>query len=144
MEKGPLIISFRSGIPIKTWLLLGGLVFYLLLLGGRIAAGRDLRGLNAAPVLIPVAVGVFNALRQTVRLYENGIWVPAAPDKTPARFLAWSQIDRYQFEGDSLYLAGTESMLKGGPVRSATLIVPQDAQAQVMSVLAGHVGTTSG
>jgi hypothetical protein len=94
-------------------------------------------------VFVPFAGVVATTLRRTVRIYENGMWVPAAQDKTPARFLVWSQIDRFQFEGDSLYLAGTQSMLNGGPVQSATILVPQNDQAQVMSVLAGHVGLTS-
>lgn len=139
MEKGPLIISFRSGIPKSTWLLLAVLVFYLVIVGSRFASGRSVRWLDAGPALIPVAIAVGTTLRRTVRIHENGIWLPQSEDKVPARFLTWSQIDRYQFEGDSLYLAGTESTLKGGPVQSATLIVPQNAQAQVLSVLAGHI-----
>jgi hypothetical protein len=139
MEKGPLILSFRSGVSKSAWVLFAVLVVYVGALIFRLIDGRHLRWLDAAPALIPIVASGSTVFRRTVRIYQNGIWVPASEDKVPARFLTWSQIDRFQFEGDALFLAGTESMLKGGPVQSATILVPPGVQAQVMSVLAGSI-----
>lgn len=141
VDRGPLILSFRVPFDRSTWRTLA---------------------LSAAVVAVPafasfkrrshwytwdlmwpgvwLAIALVQNYQRTVRFYLNGVHLPAGQDrKARSRFLKWTQIERFHFDGAMLDLEGTSDALKGGPVSGTTIRVPSEYQAQVMSILAGNI-----
>ena len=83
------------------------------------------------------------AVPRPLRFYENGVWYTQLPDITRAGFVTWEGLDRYRFEGDVLILTGTDSTLKGGPVRGCVIRLRPDARLRVEPILAQHLPATS-
>jgi hypothetical protein len=79
------------------------------------------------------------AFPRPLRFYENGVWYTQAPDSMRTGFVVWDQIDRYRIEGDILILTGTDSTLKGGPVRGGVFHLRPDACIRVEPILAQHL-----
>jgi hypothetical protein len=71
------------------------------------------------------------------------VWYTQLPDSTRAGFVTWEQLDRYRFEGDILILTGTDSTLKGGPVRGCVLRLRPNARPRVELILAQHLPAAS-
>lgn len=139
-DRGPLILSFRVPFDRSAWrnLALGAAV--------ALPAIASFRGRShwypwdLAWPGIWLAIALVQSYQRTVRFYLNGVHLPAEQDrKVRSRFLRWSQIARYHFDGARLDLEGTSDTLKGGPVVGTTIRVPSQYQAQVMSILAGNI-----
>jgi len=79
------------------------------------------------------------ALPSPLRFYEKGVWYNQSPVSMQARFVPWEQIERYRFEGDLLILTGTDSILKGGPVRGGVFHLRRDARGQLEPILEQHL-----
>ena len=80
------------------------------------------------------------ALLRPLRFYEKGVWYTQSPVSIPpARFVPWEQIERYRFEGDLLVLIGTDSTLKGGPIRGGVFHLRRDARSQLEPILEQHL-----
>lgn len=73
-----------------------------------------------------------------LRFYENGVWYTQVPSMRSG-FIVWDQLDRYQFERDILILTGTDSTLKGGPVRGGVFHLRPNARIRVEPILAQHL-----
>lgn len=67
-------------------------------------------------------------LRRKGSVYENGILLPG----TQNRFIAWSQIERFHWDGDILTIIPASPIMGGG----GDLRVPADKRAQMESLLA--------
>jgi hypothetical protein len=80
-------------------------------------SGRDF-GLQVIQAALWFIAGCLFLWPKTVKFYEKGIQLPRNADNRllHARFLPWSQVERYHWEGDALYFARTESILKTGGI----------------------------
>lgn len=90
-------------------------------------------------------IGYFTlfAFPRPLRFYENGVWYTQLPDSIRSGFIVWDQLERYRFEGDILILTGTDSTLKGGPVRGGVFHLRPDARLRVEPILAQHLTAKS-
>jgi hypothetical protein len=70
-----------------------------------------------------------------LKFYEGGVEIPPTQDYSHARYLHWEQIERFTWEGDSLVLTGTSSLLAGGPVQGGTVSIPSAQRLAVEQVL---------
>ena len=87
-------------------------------------------------VLAPLLVHV---LYPRVRFYEGGVEIPPTHKSGCVRFLPWSQVERYSWDGDTLVLVGTTSVLSGGPAQGDTLNIPPSKHLPVEQVLSTKV-----
>jgi len=83
------------------------------------------------PLALIVLMTLWLLLRPSnVEFYEKGI-------RFPAEFIAWSDIGRYHWDGDTLTIAERSGLLDGGPtVLGGTVRVPRSQRAQVENLLA--------
>ena len=65
-----------------------------------------------------------------------------APNLRPG-LVPWEQIERYRFEGDLLILTGTDSILKGGPVKGGVFHLRRDARSQLEPILEQHLAQSN-
>jgi hypothetical protein len=83
------------------------------------------------------------ALPSPLRFYEKGVWYIQSPVSMRPGFVPWVQIERYRFEGDLLILTGTESTLKGGPVKGGVFHLRRDARSQLEPILEQHLAQSN-
>ena len=141
VDRGRLIVSFRLPFDRSTWGSLGvaSAAVAVFEISRRFSRPHESLMDWVWPLCV-VALPLITLFRRTVKFHENGVALP--PDenrKAKARFLRWEQIARYHFDGAMLDLEGATDTLKGGPVPGATMKVPTQHQALVMSILAAHV-----
>ncbi|MGA2134151.1 MAG: hypothetical protein ABSH50_17805 [Bryobacteraceae bacterium] len=96
------------------------------------------RSTNWLGICFFMAYGVVFSLSRRAGIYESGIRLPARFDSR-GRFIPWSQIERFHWDGDilaiqfSATLAGTNF---GNPLNGGAIRVPDDQRAQVEQLLA--------
>jgi hypothetical protein len=76
------------------------------------------------------------AMVKPLKFYERGILLADREQKDRRHFITCEQFERYYWDGDRLYLAGTGSTLKGGPVAGGDFLIPQSRQPALYGVLA--------
>lgn len=81
---------------------------------------------------------------QGVAVYEKGIHFPQDQSGARARFVAWSQIDRFYWDGDVLTIVPSASILGGGgsfgtPVLGGALRIPPSRHTEVEKLLSASV-----
>jgi hypothetical protein len=112
------------------WLYLALGLLYLLDAGRHRPHGADL----VLPIVIGalwITGGVGWLWRSShLRFYENGVLKPLSTDKQ-SPFLEWRQIERYYWEGNTVFLAAGESLADGFQIRP-------DYRAGVENLLAAH------
>jgi len=79
------------------------------------------------------------AFPRSIRFYENGVAYSPVSQGRLQRFVFWTQLERYQFEGDLMILTGTDSTLKGGPVAGTVFHLRPGARSLVAPILAQHL-----
>jgi hypothetical protein len=52
-------------------------------------------------------------IRRRGSVYENGLLLPADTNSAQGRFIAWSQVERYHWDGDVLTIIPTSSVMGG-------------------------------
>jgi hypothetical protein len=59
-----------------------------------------------------IYVAMFFTQRR-VSVYQNGIHLPADSSDARSRFVAWSQVERFHWDGDILTIVPTSSVMAG-------------------------------
>ena len=140
-ERGELLLSVRPGWERRNVL--------ALLAAGLAAAAEVARNYRhiasgkyswdtlfiVAPLVLLI---VFSAIVKPLKFYERGILLADSEQKDRRHFVHWEQIERYYWDGDRLYLVGTASTLKGGPVAGGDFVIPKSQQPEVYGVLARY------
>lgn len=138
-ERGKLLFRVPSASRERSriWLLILGLALAAMILGEAYWRHRPINW----PML--VMAGGYTAMYFITRrgsVYENGVLLPADTNAAQGRFIAWSQIERYHWDGDVLTIVPTSSVMGGAdlgrPLLGGSARVPADKQAQVESLLA--------
>lgn len=101
------------------------------------SAGRLLRALPGFAGAILSVSGYI--LYPRIKFYESGVEIPPTPYYNRGQFLAWSQIERYGWDGDLLVLTGTNSVLAGGPARGGSIRIAQRARSAVDQIVGSNV-----
>lgn len=84
------------------------------------------------------AVLVFRQIRGVV-FYGNGVYFPGEPSGGNPRFIPWSAVERYHWDGDVLTVVPQSSILATGgaaPLAGGSVKVPQSRRAEVERLLA--------
>ena len=63
-------------------------------------------------VMAAIYVAMFFTQRR-VSVYQNGIHLPADSSDARSRFVAWSQVERFHWDGDILAIVPTSSVMAG-------------------------------
>ena len=88
---------------------------------------------------LPVAGAVLIfELQPRVRFFDGGVEIPPTPDQKK-RFLSWPQVERYSWDGDTLILTGTRSVLAGGPAQGGSVRIPRGRREAVEQILSKKV-----
>jgi len=73
-------------------------------------------------------------------VYENGIQLPADTSGARSRFILWSQLARFHWDGDVLTIVPTTAVMGGAelerPLLGGSVRIPADRRGQVESILA--------
>src|SRR5271166_4528218 len=110
-ERGPLLfrVSADNTQSRYLWLFLG-LGFAALIV---ILALSSHKAPNW-PMLVMAAIYVAMFFTQRrASIYQNGIHLPADSSGARGRFIAWSQLDRFYWDGDVLTIVPTTSVMAG-------------------------------
>lgn len=86
-----------------------------------------------------VLYGILALRTRRVDFYENGIYFPGESSGLKPRFIAWSAIERFHWDGDSLTVVpGTSILYSGGepPAAGGTVMIPTFRRAEVERLLA--------
>ena len=140
-ERGELLLSVRP-----RWERRNVLVLLAAGLGAVTEVARHYRSLASGKyswdtllIVVPwILLFVFSALVKPLKFYERGILLADPEQKDRRHFVHWEQIERYYWDGDRLYLVGTASTLKGGPVAGGDFVIPKSQQPEVYGVLARY------
>ncbi|MGO4885309.1 MAG: hypothetical protein ACLP59_31460 [Bryobacteraceae bacterium] len=79
-------------------------------------------------------------LQRRVSVYENGIHFPANSSGARGRFIAWTQVARFHWDGDMLTIVPSDSVRAGADIGRAlvggAVRVPTNKRAQMENLLA--------
>lgn len=81
------------------------------------------------------------ALSSKVAFYEKGIHFPQEPSGGRARFIDWSQIGRFYWDGDVLTVVPNDALLSTGggnigiPMQGGSVRIPAARQVQVANLI---------
>jgi hypothetical protein len=82
-----------------------------------------------------------------VSIYQNGIHFPRDSSGAQSRFIAWSQVERFHWDGDVLTIVPTSSVIGGSelgrPLLGGAIRVPMNKRVQLENILAGLAGKSS-
>lgn len=88
----------------------------------------------------PLMFGAASALgRRQVAFYENGIFFPQEPSGARQRFIPWTAIERYHWDGDVLAVVPSSSILSTGsaePLTGGSIKVPLSRRVEAENLLA--------
>jgi hypothetical protein len=82
--------------------------------------------------------GILAFRARRVDFYENGIYFPGDSSGLKPRFIAWSAIERFHWDGDSLTVVPFTSILYSGgepPAAGGTAMIPTSRRAEVERLL---------
>ena len=120
-DRGSLLLSapvrhahFRVGMAALYMVIVAG---YLFEAWRDYESGKEF-GSHVMFAVLWFALGLVFLLPKTVKFYEKGIQIPRNQDNhhSRGRFLPWSEVERYHWDGDALYFVQTESVLKTGGI----------------------------
>lgn len=86
-----------------------------------------------------VLYGILALRTRRMDFYESGIYFPGESSGLKPRFIAWSAIERFHWDGDSLTVVpGTSILSSGGepPAAGGTVMIPTSRRAEVERLLA--------
>lgn len=63
------------------------------------------------------------ALHPRIRFCDGGVEIPPTHDQQ-LHYIKWEQVERHSWNGDTLILTGTNSMLAGGPAQGGSARIP--------------------
>jgi hypothetical protein len=139
-ERGALLFRISANDTVnRVWLALGATFAVVVL----IESWRE----HAPPkwpwlVLASNSMVVF-FLQRRASIYENGIQLPANSSGSRGRFIAWSQVERFHWDGDVLTIVPTSSVMAGAdlerPLIGGTVRIPASRRAQIENHLAGGI-----
>ncbi len=129
------ILTPRTGLGIAAaWMVLAALWIF----------DSSRHGWDAGDVLVGVGYAVIFALFviravRGVLFYEKGVFFPGEPSGGRPRFIPWSAVERYHWDGDVLTVVPQSSILATGgsaPLAGGSVKVPQSRRVEVERLLA--------
>jgi hypothetical protein len=138
-ERGALLfrVSANRNRDQYLWLLAGLAIAAVILIVPRL----EHRRLDSPwPFLAAFYAAMFFVQRRSA-VYENGIQLPADTSGARSRFIAWSHVERFHWDGDILTIVPTMSVMAGAdlgrPLLGGSIRVPANKRAQMENLLAG-------
>jgi hypothetical protein len=107
---------------------------------GLTGAGRGDPSTGGLPGAFAGGLGLLTyALHPRIRFFDGGVEIPAAATGEKLHFLTWQQVDRYRWDGTTLVIIGTNSVLSGGPAIGGSARIPVSQRGAVEQILAARV-----
>jgi hypothetical protein len=138
-ERGALLFRISADNKREGYLwLLAGVTFAAVVL---IEARWRHRPIDSGFLFFAVFYTAMFFLQRRASVYQNGIQLPSDSSGARSRFIAWSQVERFHWDGDVLTIVPTTSMMAGAdlgrPLLGGALRVPASKRAQMENLLAG-------
>ncbi len=136
-ESGALLFRISADNQRSRYLwLLAGVTFAAVVL---IEARWRHRPLDWALPFLAAFYTVMFFVQRRASVYQNGIHLPADSSGARGRFIAWSQVERFHWDGDVLTIVPTSSVIAGAdlgrPLLGGSIRVPKDKRAQIENLL---------
>jgi len=145
-DRGSLLLSapvrhaqFRVGMAALYMLIVAG---YLFEAWRDHEAGKDF-GSHVMFAVMWFGLCLVFLVPKTVKFYEKGIQIPRNQDNhhSRARFLSWSEVERYYWDGNVLYFVQSDSVLKTGgiPVLGEPWAIQPRSRPEVDAILGRYI-----
>ena len=139
VERGALLFRISAANRRDRYLWLGGALAIAALI--LLDAWQRHRPPNWPLLLLTAIYGSMFFSQRRVSIYENGIHLPADSSGLRGRFIGWSQVERFHWDGDILTIVPTSSIMAGAelglPLLGGVVRVPANRRSKIEKLLAG-------